>query len=81
MRLNEKKVFTPWSLRDISKLFARIKKQSKEPEDHYKNMGLYEHILFYVLSSTNDSLVEERREEIVNLIINILNHKYLLNEN
>jgi hypothetical protein len=28
MSLNEKEVLTPWSLRDISKLFQRIYKQS-----------------------------------------------------
>ena len=68
MELNKKGILTPWSLRDISKLFARIKKQSKKPPDHYENLGLYEHILFYILSSTNEFSRKERGEMVVELI-------------
>ena len=45
MALNEKEVLTPWSLRDISKLFARINKQSLNPK-HYENLNVPENILF-----------------------------------
>ena len=62
---NENKVLTPWSLRDISKLFSRIKKQANKPEGHFKNFGLYENILFYILSSTHDSLADENRVKVV----------------
>ena len=68
MKLNKNNILTPWSLRDISKLFARIKKQSKKPKEHYKNLGLFEHILFYILSSTNDSYINERIRIVVDLI-------------
>ena len=55
MLLNEKEVLTPWSLRDISKLFERINKQSLNPKNYIK-LGITENILFYILSSTNGSL-------------------------
>ena len=44
MSLNQNEVLTPWSLRDISKLFARIYKQSKNPKN-YEGLGLHENIL------------------------------------
>ena len=69
MALNEKEVLTPWSLRDISKLFARINKQSLNPK-HYENLNVPENILFYILSSTNDSLLSERLPAVVELISN-----------
>ena len=67
MKLNEKEILTPWSLRDISKLFARIKKQSKNPKN-YDNLGLKEQILFYILSSTSDFLIKERVKTVVDLM-------------
>ena len=67
MSLNEKEVLTPWSLRDISKLFSRINKQSINPK-HYKNLNITQNILFYILSSTNDSLISERLTVVVDLI-------------
>ena len=79
MRLNNEELLTPWSLRDISKLFARIKKQSKNPDYYYENLGLYEHILFYILSSTNESLIHERKGIVVKLIQESFNIE--INEN
>ena len=67
MALNEKEVLTPWSLRDISKLFSRINKQSINPK-HYEGLNVQENILFYILSSTNDSLISERLPVVVDLI-------------
>jgi len=67
MALNEKEVLTPWSLRDISKLFQRINKQSINPK-YYDGLNVQENILFYILSSTNDSLVSERLPVVVGLI-------------
>ena len=67
MLLNENEILTPWSLRDISKLFNRINKQSLNPRN-FINLGIKENILFYILSSTNDSLISERLPEVVNLI-------------
>ena len=70
MALNEKEILTPWSLRDISKLFARINKQSLNPKN-FENLGVEENILFYILSSTNDSLISERLPIVVDLITHI----------
>ena len=67
MALNEKEVLTPWSLRDISKLFQRINKQSINPK-YYEGLNVQENILFYILSSTNDSLISERLPVVVSLI-------------
>jgi len=67
MALNEKEVLTPWSLRDISKLFARIFKQSINPKN-FEGLNVQENILFYILSSTNDSLIDERLDVVVDLI-------------
>ena len=67
MALNEKEVLTPWSLRDISKLFARIYKQSINPKN-FEGLNVQENILFYILSSTNDSLIDERLDVVVDLI-------------
>ena len=67
MALNEREVLTPWSLRDISKLFARINKQSINPKN-YEGLNVQENILFYILSSTNNSLISERLKVVVDLI-------------
>jgi len=67
MALNEKEVLTPWSLRDISKLFQRINKQSINPK-YNDGLNVQENILFYILPSTNDSLVSERLPVVVGLI-------------
>ena len=67
MSLNEKEVLTPWSLRDISKLFQRIYKQSINPKN-FEGLKVQENILFYILSSTNDSLISERLPVVVDLI-------------
>ena len=76
MSLNEKEVLTPWSLRDISKLFSRINKQSINPK-HYINLNITQNILFYILSSTNDSLISERLPVVVDLI----SHTFKLSTN
>ena len=72
MKLNENEALTPWSLRDISKLFARIYKQSLYPK-HYENLGVKEHILFYVLSPLDDSLTKERIKDFTDLIVSVFN--------
>ena len=70
MLLNEKEVLTPWSLRDISKLFARLNKQSLNPKN-YINLNVVENILFYILSSTSESLISERLPVVIDLISDI----------
>ena len=74
MLLNENEILTPWSLRDISKLFARIYKQSLNIKN-YENLGVKENILFYILSSTEDSLLKERMNSVINLIGKAFNLK------
>jgi len=82
MALNEKEVLTPWSLRDISKLFARINKQSQSlNQKHYENLNVPENILFYILSSTNDSLLSERLPAVVELISNTFKLSKTLTKN
>ena len=71
MALNEKEILTPWSLRDISKLFARINKQSYSSARNFQNLNIIENILFYILSSTNESLINERLKIVVDLITKI----------
>ena len=67
MKLNEREYLSPWSLRDISKLFERIYKQSKK-KSNFKNLNLTKNILFYILPSTTESLISERLKDITELI-------------
>ena len=73
-KLNNNEILTPWSLRDISKLFARIYKQSLNP-DNYQNLGIKEHILFYILSSNAPSLINKER---INNIIYLISQVFRL---
>ena len=60
MLLNEEvslRALTPWSLRDISKLFSRIYKQTLNESKYNKGLTIEVHILFYILSSTDPSLI------------------------
>ena len=76
MRINEEETLTNWSLRDISKLFTRMKKQVNYPS-HFKKIRIEENILFYIMSSTNDSLVEERLNLVCKLLADIFGKKEL----
>ena len=71
MALNEKEILTPWPLREISKLFERINKQTLSSAQNFQNLNVIENILFYILSSTNESLINERLKIFVDLIIKI----------
>jgi hypothetical protein len=54
-----------WSLRDISKIFARIKYQKSQSEN-FKEIGTAVNLLFYALSSTQkDQLSDENVEKIL----------------
>ena len=75
MKINENPILTPWSLRDISKLFERMLKQEKNL-DKYINIGLKENILFYIISSINESLIKEQ----LPIIIDIMKEIFCLNE-
>ena len=66
-KLNENETLPQWSLRDISKLFARIKKQSKNSQD-YQGLGIKENIFFYFLSSLNDKVIEDKAKEVTKII-------------
>ena len=78
MRINEQETLNNWSLRDISKLFTRIYKQTR-CINHFKNIRIEQNILFYILSSTNESLVEERLKLVCKLLADIF-EKTELNE-
>ena len=47
-----------WSLRDISKIFARMKNQKTFPEN-FKEIGTAVNLLFYALSSTQKDQIDE----------------------
>ena len=79
MEINKQETLTPWSLIDISKLFTRLYKQFLQ-KDNFKGMTIEYNILFYILSSTNDSLVNERIELICKLIANVFKKEKLYNE-
>ena len=76
MRINEEETLNNWSLRDISQLFTRIYKQSIY-SSNFKNIGIEQNILFYILSSTNESLVEERLKLVCKLLADIFRKKEL----
>jgi hypothetical protein len=54
--INFEKTMNEKSLRDISKLFERMLTKEKNIEK-YINIGLKENILFYIISSINESLI------------------------
>ena len=74
MKINEEETLNNWSLRDISKLFTRIHKQVMYTTN-FKNLGIEENILFYILSSTNESLVEERLNIVCKLLADVFGKK------
>ena len=74
MRINEEETLNNLSLRDISMLFTRMHKQVLCPS-HFKNIGIEENKLFYILSSTNDSLIKERLTLICKLLADIFGKK------
>ena len=73
MKINENPFLTPWSLRDISKLFERMLTKEKNIEK-YINIGLKENILFYIISSINESLIN------VLIIIDIIKEIFHLDD-
>ena len=75
MKINENPLLTPWSLRDISKLFERTLSQENHI-DRYNNIGLEENILFYITSSINESLIKEQ----LPIIIDIIKETFNLND-
>jgi hypothetical protein len=69
MKVNQNNLtFQPWSLRDISKIFLRMKTQKKYHEN-YINIGTAINLLFYALSSTTK---DQLNEEFVDNLINAL---------
>ena len=67
MKVNQNNLASqPWSLRDIIKIFLRIKNQKKIHEN-YINIGTAINLLFYSLSSTTMDQLNE--EDVDNLII------------
>ena len=75
MKINEESLLTPWSLRDISKLFERMVFQERNI-DKYINIGLKENILFYVTSSINKSMIKEQ----LPIIIDIIKDVFIIDE-
>ena len=75
MKINENPKITPWSLRDIYKLFKRLYYQSKN-ENKFKGLGIKENILYYALSSIHESQISE----LLPIIIKLMKEVYQLNE-
>ena len=76
MKINEEETLNNWSLRDISKLFTRMYKQVTY-SSNFKNIRIEENILFYILSSTSESLVKETLEIICQHLADIFGRKEL----
>jgi len=71
--INFEKTMNEKSLRDISKLFERMLTKEKNIEK-YINIGLKENILFYIISSINESLIN------VLIIIDIIKEIFHLDD-
>ena len=69
MELNKlnQRILSPWSLRDIHKLFYRIANMRKKL-NKFKNIGVIENILFYTMSS----LIKENEDRILDDIIELI---------
>ena len=75
MELNKlnQRILSPWSLRDIHKLFSRntnIRKKNHK----FINIGLVENILFYTMSSVTKDNEERIINDIIDLIYKIFNN-------
>ena len=62
----------PWSLRDISKIFLRLKNQKMNNEE-FKDIGTAANLLFYALSSVTK---EQSDEEVVDKLIKSLQSNF-----
>jgi len=69
MKINQNNLISqPWSLRDINKIFLRMKNQKKYCENYIK-IGTAINLLFYALSSTSkDQLNEEDIDNLINAL-------------
>ena len=79
MEIHRQETLTPWSLRDISKLFTRLYKQYYYKND-FDGITIEYNILLYILSPTNDSLENERIELLCKLITFVFNKENIHNE-
>ena len=58
----------PWSLRDITKIFSRLKNQKINNED-FKDVGTAVNLLFYAISSISN---EQSNDDVVYKLIKSL---------
>ena len=73
IKVNERNILPQrWSLRDISKIFMRIKYQKSKPEI-YINISTEINLIFYALSSIPKEEEEDKAEKISELIYEIFN--------
>ena len=75
MKINENPKITPWSLRDIYKIFKRLNYQSKI-ENRFNGLGIKENTLYYILSSIHESQINE----LIPIVIHLIKEVYKLNE-
>ena len=66
MKINEDPMLTPWSLRDIYKIFKRLYNQYIKKI--YKGIELKENILFYIISTIHESSIKDQLPKITKLI-------------
>jgi len=60
-----------WSLRDINKIFLRLKNQ-KKLKNQFINVSTAVNLLFYALSSASESTPEEKKKESSDKLIELL---------
>jgi len=72
MKLNElnQRILSPWSLRDIHKLFSRIANIQKQ-QSKYIGIGVVENILFFTMSSVTKENEERILDDIISLLVDI----------
>ena len=72
MKLNNlnQRILSPWSLRDIHKLFSRIANIQKD-QKKYIGIGVVENILFYTMSSVTKENENRILDDIIDLLVEI----------
>ena len=85
IKLNSKNFseISPWSLRDINKLFQRQIQQSKIP-GIYHGITFYHNILFYTMSSVSKEEIKNVKDSVIKIIQEVfglsVEEKNILNE-
>ena len=68
------RILSPWSLRDIHKLFSRIANIHKK-KSMFFNIDILENILFYTMSPVTKENEERILDDIINLLVDIFSNE------